>query len=109
MADTVTVNVKLFATLKKYLPSGSEEGASVTLPAGSTVLDVIDALKIPPLNVSHHLTVLKIANLIHGEKQGRFVIYSLSEGVLHEVIEAGVPKESLNLGCCQLVLPTDEE
>ena len=47
MADTVTVAVKLFATLKKYLPPGSEDGTSVTLPAGSTVLDVIDALKIP--------------------------------------------------------------
>ena len=47
MADTVTISVKLFATLKKYLPPGSEEGTSLTLPAGSTVLDAIDALKIP--------------------------------------------------------------
>jgi molybdopterin converting factor small subunit len=47
MAETVTVSVKLFATLKKYLPPGSEEGTSVKLPTGSTVLDVIDALKIP--------------------------------------------------------------
>ena len=69
------------------------------------VTQIVDALKISPLNVSHHLTVLKHANLIRGEKRGRFVIYSLCDGVLHEVIEAGVPKESLNLGCCQLVLP----
>ena len=54
MADTVTIYVKLFATLKKYLPPGSEEGASLTLPAGSTVLDVIDALKIP----HEHATML---------------------------------------------------
>ena len=47
MAETVTITVKLFATLKKYLPPGSEDGTSVTLPVGSTVLDVIDALKIP--------------------------------------------------------------
>lgn len=47
MADTVTISVKLFATLKKHLPSGSAEGMSLTLPAGSTVLDAIDALKIP--------------------------------------------------------------
>ena len=73
------------------------------------VTQIIDALKIPPLNVSHHLTVLKSAQLISGQKQGRFVIYSLCEGVLHEVIEAGVPKESLDLGCCQLVLPADDE
>lgn len=73
------------------------------------VSQIIDALKIPPLNVSHHLTVLKSAQLISGQKQGRFVIYSLCDGVLHEVIEAGVPKESLDLGCCQLVLPTNDE
>jgi DNA-binding transcriptional ArsR family regulator len=69
------------------------------------VTQITDALKIPPLNVSHHLTVLKNARLIQSEKRGRFVIYSLCDGVLHEVVEAGVPKESLNLGCCQIVLP----
>ena len=69
------------------------------------VTQITDALKIPPLNVSHHLTVLKTARLIQSEKRGRFVIYSLCDGVLHEVVEAGVPKESLNLGCCQIVLP----
>jgi DNA-binding transcriptional ArsR family regulator len=69
------------------------------------VTQITDALKIPPLNVSHHLTVLKNARLIQSEKRGRFVIYSLRAGVLHEVVEAGVPKESLNLGCCQIVLP----
>jgi DNA-binding transcriptional ArsR family regulator len=72
------------------------------------VTQIIDALKIAPLNVSHHLNVLKHARLIQGEKQGRFVIYSLCEGVLGEVIEAGVPKEALDLGCCQIVLPRDE-
>jgi DNA-binding transcriptional ArsR family regulator len=72
------------------------------------VTQIIEALQIAPLNVSHHLTVLKHANLIQGEKRGRFVVYSLCEGVLHEIIEAGVPKDSLNLGCCQIVMPTDE-
>lgn len=47
MATTITISVQLFATLKKYLPQGSEEKAVLTLPAGSTVVDVIDALKIP--------------------------------------------------------------
>jgi DNA-binding transcriptional ArsR family regulator len=69
------------------------------------VTQITEALHIPPLNVSHHLTVLKNARLIQSEKRGRFVIYSLVDGVLHEVVEAGVPKESLNLGCCQIVLP----
>ena len=71
------------------------------------VTQITDALKIAPLNVSHHLTVLKHAQLIHGQRQGRFVVYSLCDGVLSEIVEAGVPKETLNLGCCQIVLPNE--
>jgi molybdopterin converting factor small subunit len=47
MADTVTITVKLFAMLKKYLPPG-KEGIALTLPKGSTVQDAIAAVKIPP-------------------------------------------------------------
>ncbi len=47
MADSVTISVKLFATLKKYLPDAQAESVQLTLPAGATVADVIDALKIP--------------------------------------------------------------
>src|SRR5437773_10818756 len=47
MADTITISVKLFATLKRYLPPGSEDGMTLTLPRGATVQDAIDALKIP--------------------------------------------------------------
>jgi len=72
------------------------------------VSQIIDTLKIPSLNVSHHLGVLKSANLIRGVKSGRFVIYSLCDGVLNEIVEAGVPKECLDLGCCQIVLPSAE-
>jgi DNA-binding transcriptional ArsR family regulator len=72
------------------------------------VTEITKALKIKPLNVSHHLTVLKHAKLIRNKKQGRFVVYSLTEGVLEEMIEAGIPKEVLNLGCCQIVLPHTE-
>lgn len=72
------------------------------------VTQIIEGANIPPLNVSHHLTVLKHAHLIRGEKQGRFVVYSLGPKVLEEVIEAGVPKEALNLGCCQLILPAHD-
>jgi DNA-binding transcriptional ArsR family regulator len=72
------------------------------------VTQIIRATKIQPLNVSHHLTVLKAAGLVRNEKRGRFVVYSLRDGVLNEIVEAGVPKESLNLGCCQIVLPPDE-
>jgi molybdopterin converting factor small subunit len=47
MAETITVTVRLFAALKKFLPRGSESGVVLELPLGSTVQDAIDALGIP--------------------------------------------------------------
>ena len=58
------------------------------------------------VNVSHHLNVLKHAGLIRGEKSGRFVLYSLEPGVLEDTIEAGIPKDALNLGCCRIEMPS---
>jgi len=72
-----------------------------------TVTEIADMLDIPAVNVSHHLNVLRNSRLIRGKKDGRFVWYSLYPGVLEEVIEAGVPKEALNLGCCRLELPCE--
>jgi len=69
------------------------------------VTEVADMLGVPAVNVSHHLSVLRQARLIDGRKRGRFVHYSLRPGVLEEVVEAGIPKEALNLGCCRVELP----
>lgn len=57
------------------------------------------------VNVSHHLSVLRHAGLIRGKKSGRFVLYSLRPGVLEDAVEAGVPKDALNLGCCRIEMP----
>lgn len=73
------------------------------------VTEIISGANIPALNVSHHLTVLKHAKLLQARKRGRFVIYSISPTVLAEIVDAGVPKDALDLGCCQLVLPCDGE
>jgi DNA-binding transcriptional ArsR family regulator len=72
------------------------------------VTEIIEGAQIPALNVSHHLTVLKTARLLQAEKRGRFVIYSITPEVLDEVISAGVSKDALDLGCCQLILPCEE-
>lgn len=69
------------------------------------VTEIADMLAIPAVNVSHHLTVLKHAKLIWGKKVGRFVWYSLQVGMLEEVVGAGIPRESLNLGCCRIEMP----
>jgi DNA-binding transcriptional ArsR family regulator len=73
------------------------------------VTDIADMLRVPAVNVSHHLTVLKHAGLIRGAKSGRFVHYSLSPGVLEDAVAAGVPKDALNLGCCRLELPAGRD
>jgi DNA-binding transcriptional ArsR family regulator len=70
-----------------------------------TVTEIAEMLAVPAVNVSHHLTVLKHARLIEGQKEGRFVRYSLRPQILDEVIEAGIPRDVLNLGCCRLELP----
>jgi DNA-binding transcriptional ArsR family regulator len=72
-----------------------------------TVTEIVEELQIKPLNVSHHLTVLKHAGLIRGVKRGRFVDYSLTPGVLEDAVEAGIPKDALDLGCCRLEIPSD--
>lgn len=69
------------------------------------VTEIAEMLAIPPVNVSHHLMVLKVAKLIRGKKAGRFVHYSLCPGVLDDAIGAGIGEQALNLGCCKLALP----
>ena len=69
------------------------------------VTEIAEMLKVAAVNVSHHLSVLKHANLIRGTKRGRFVHYALRPGVLAEAQAAGVPKDALDLGCCKLELP----
>jgi DNA-binding transcriptional ArsR family regulator len=53
-------------------------------------------LKVSIVNVSHHLGVLRHANLVHHEKSGRYMFYSLTPSVLHNS-----EGKFLNLGCCR--------
>ncbi len=71
------------------------------------VTEIVAMLDILPVNVSHHLTVLKHARLVRGKKQGRYVWYSLWPGILEEAVEAGIPRDALNFGCCRLELPSE--
>ena len=73
------------------------------------VTEISQTLAIPAVNLTHHLNVLKHARLIRGHKKGRFIWYELVPGILEEVVESGVPKEALDLGCCQLRLPLSAE
>lgn len=70
------------------------------------VTEIAAMLNAPPVNVSHHLNVLRHAGLVQNQKQGRFVLYSLVPGVLVPDDEQG---DRIQLGCCTLDLPRTEE
>jgi len=63
--------------------------------------EIAEMLDTAPVNVTHHLNVMKAAGLIDGEKKGRFVHYSLLPGVL----ETHDAQGRINLGCCKLEVP----
>ncbi len=51
------ITVKLFATLSRYLPAGTERNvAEIEVPDGATVADVIERLRLPEEEV--HMTLL---------------------------------------------------
>ncbi len=51
------ITVKLFATLSRYLPAGTERNvAEIDVPDGATVADVIEWLGLPEEEV--HMTLL---------------------------------------------------
>ncbi len=65
---------------------------------------IAEMLDTAPVNVSHHLSVLKHAGIIEGDKQGRFIYYALRPGLFQDDDELdGI--EHLNLGCCRLEVP----
>jgi ArsR family transcriptional regulator len=55
------------------------------------------------VKVSHHLGVLRDAELVQSLKQGRFVVYELHPDVSHSPATTRDTR-SLDLGCCKLNL-----
>ncbi len=81
----------------------------ILAPGPRNVSDIAALLGLPAVNVSHHLKVLEVSGLVEGKKQGRFVLYSIREGVL-ETIPALADEdcsEAINLGCCKILVPLD--
>jgi DNA-binding transcriptional ArsR family regulator len=67
-----------------------------------------EMLKTSPVNVSHHLGVLRQAGLVRGEKRGRFVLYRLPPDLLQGGEGDPGAAEFLDLGCCRLEVPKPE-
>ena len=48
--------------------------------------EIAAAFNISAPSISHHLDILKNANLVFARKQGQFVIYSLNTTIMDEII-----------------------
>lgn len=57
------------------------------------------------VKISHHLGVLRHANVVQTQKNGKFVVYRLDPEIARQ---AGGDIKTLDLGCCRLELPAPE-
>ncbi|AQS58747.1 autorepressor SdpR family transcription factor [Desulforamulus ferrireducens] len=51
-----------------------------------TAGEIADHFRITRPSISHHLSILKNANLVIDERKGQFIYYSLNTSVLEEVM-----------------------
>ncbi|WP_142783929.1 autorepressor SdpR family transcription factor [Changchengzhania lutea] len=49
--------------------------------------EIADAFNISKPSISHHLDILKRADLVSSEKQGQFITYSLNTTILEDVLQ----------------------
>ncbi|GAB6934632.1 autorepressor SdpR family transcription factor [Calditerricola yamamurae] len=52
-----------------------------------TAGEIAERFSISKPSISHHLNVLKQANLVQDERRGQHVVYSLNTTVFHEVLK----------------------
>lgn len=79
---------------------------SVLRSGPKTVSELADNLAVEVVTVSHHLGILRNAQIVETERKGRFIVYSLREDVFRP--EGGArSNEHLDLGCCRLEIPKE--
>ncbi|TDO71489.1 DNA-binding transcriptional ArsR family regulator [Flavobacterium chryseum] len=49
--------------------------------------EIADAFNISKPSISHHLDILKRAELITSEKNGQFIIYSINTTIMEDVLQ----------------------
>ena len=49
--------------------------------------EIADAFNISKPSISHHLVILKRADLITSEKNGQFIIYSINTTIMEDVLQ----------------------
>jgi len=63
-----------------------------------SVSDLVSLLELEMANVSHHLRVLFHAGIVTTERDGKFIYYELSAGL----INSRTLSKSLDFGCCKI-------
>lgn len=71
-----------------------------------TVGDIALLLEAEVVTVSHHLKILKHANLVQVRREGRFMYYRLHEELVNSQKKGS---KFLDLGCCRLEVPAREK
>jgi DNA-binding transcriptional ArsR family regulator len=72
-----------------------------------TVSDIAEFLGVELVIASHHLQILKHAQLVDPHREGRYVYYQLKVDMLKNVKERSA--QILDLGCCKLEVPCNKE
>jgi DNA-binding transcriptional ArsR family regulator len=52
-----------------------------------TAGDIADQFHISKPSISHHLDILKSADLVTSEKKGQFVVYSLNTTIVDDILQ----------------------
>ncbi|MBL8815533.1 MAG: winged helix-turn-helix transcriptional regulator [Planctomyces sp.] len=67
-----------------------------------TVGDIAELLDAEVVTVSHHLKIMKYADLVEVRREGRYMYYKLHSDLL---CTSGRGTRFLDLGCCRLEVP----
>lgn len=70
------------------------------------VSDIAGLLDVEIVTVSHHLGILKHADIVEAQREGRFMIYRLRDDLLQNAGGTRA-KQFLNFGCCRLEIPKE--
>ena len=72
------------------------------------VSSLAKALRLEVVTVSHHLGILKNADIVERQRDGRCMIYRLRDGVI-DIRKRKDGFDHLNLGCCRIEMPRLDE
>lgn len=72
------------------------------------VSEISTELDVSIVTVSHHLGILRAAGLVESDREGRFIIYRLPAEVFQRPKKA-TELDFLDLGCCRLEMPKDQD